>query len=735
MNPVPNGDAVVSEELQNGDDVNHHPNVQNNLLYDASAFIMPETITSSSSSGANSIVINSAALSHSSLQHRSLAAAGSVVDFIDTSGATDSTKQNGVDVSVAQPQQQSRSSSVDSSDSLLAKLLTRSNQISKASSNGSGSLIGSTRYENLYDVVLHSDGGRNQDAKCATRVAVASTTNSHSSPMPAMAVATAVGEDLQNGLILDCPFLIETPSGLVDMLNVFDGDVFAAQGKNTVKIIPREEVVSLADSHRSTSAIADAASAVGGAACVDEQHLDDAVLERIQQDTEDELKDDPEAVVLTRVTDDGRLEQFVLSSADVNALQQMNEQRRKRRKAEGDGGAAAALLTPSAAHVDYESSLGGCSGDAPASLITRIVQFGAPVDRAISKLPFKKSSRPPSSLSADSNGLPATGAAGVGGTCAVSSETLLAEAAFDQHHQPHAHHQSDHHHHHHENMFEELDSQFNMDCSIEHIQRDYVAYEEASKNETQLEHNYYANALKDEDEECVEISAGENYMMLLEEPLTNGNGLADKDESGAASYHRHIIGATDVYLNNEVVASEKKELAVNSRRNGLVIAAPAASVSSTTSGDSAGGDKRLFNGDESDLILSTVALMSSVMAPAIAVDSRRLTNGTSKNGLPAAVTARTAKSRVVGRAAAAAATTSSSSELNTLPFKPVKNTNSQKKPRRTYKRKATAETNSRSSTVASSSAAKRSKESAALNGGLAFADSSLVEEIIVDEIS
>lgn len=685
LNPGLSDGMVTGELAQNGAErlIDHQHNIHGNLLFDEPPFVLPaEPITSSNQP--NSMMIDSSAPPHPSLQHQNMAdsLAAGIVDFIDADGAVER-KPNGV---AEQPAAQS----VDCAESLLAKLLTRDNQNCARKTNGSA--LGGARYENLYDVV-EPPALRPADTKNVPRVAVASTTFSHSAPMPA--TSTVCGVDLPPGIILECPFLIETTNGgYVDlaadpMLNPFESDIFAAHPKNTVKIIPKEEVVPLEESSASMDAFAGQVALLPPLR-IDEQPAGDAVLERIRQDTADELKDDPEAVVLTRVTEDGRLETFVLSSADVKALQLANDQRRQRRRA-GSGAS-----TPSATHTDYESPLSSC-GEAPVSLITRIVQFDAAVDNAISKLPFKKSSRPPSSLSVGSVH------SAVGANCA--NETLLAEVAFDEHRQA----QTDHHH---ENMFEELDNQF-MSCSIEHMQRDFVAYEEASKNETQLEHNYYANALKDEDEECVTISAGENYMMLLEQPLTNGNGLPEKGKGGAVSYHRHIIGASDVCLNN--VAGEK-EPAANSRRNGLVIATCAAEVSSTTS--AGGADKSAFNG-KADLIVNKDALMSSVMAPT--AGGKRLANGTPKNGVPQA------KSRAVSRAAGAAVLPNELA-VNMLPFRSVKNTSSEKKPRRTYKRKAAAE--SRSST-----SLRRKKENTSLNGDHPFVDSNLVEEIVVDEIS
>lgn len=478
---------------------------------------------------------------------------------------------------------------VDSGKSLLAKLLTRNNQTSAKA-----------RYEGDSYKTLYETSATNTSCK-------------------------TVEEPLQSSIILECPFLIETNDGnyvdvsVENMLSAFEnGDIFEANGKN-VKIVPKEEPV------------------------VVDNALEDPVLEHITQ--HEELADDPEAVVLCKMGEDGRLEKYVLSSADVKALKEMNERiaKEKQRSCSTTETHIAEIETP--------------VSNSDTRLITRILDYGSRVENAISRLPFKRAGY----LNVPANG--GESSSSLGTTERILDTSLTVDA------------------HHHENMFEELDNQFNMDCSSIDIQRDYVAYEEASKNETQLEHNYYANAMKDEDEECVVISDNYDLRMLM---LTEEAELATLT---AKTPKRRVTGVPDVCLNGYAATTASRNA---TRVNGLGTVDKTAAV---------------LNGAKCDLIVNTDALMTSVVETPPGKNQKRV-NGLTKNCRPA------------------------KSENTTLPFKSVKSANTfrtsqlDKKPaKRTYKRKPSG-----------SNQGPERKRNGNLNGGFCN-ENSLVEEIIVDEVS
>lgn len=456
--------------------------------------------------------------------------------------------------------------------SLLAKLLTRGSKDAKT-----------VRYDDNYRTLYDNDG-----------------------------VDKSKSNELASSIILECPFLIETNEGYVDvsvenMLNALEsGEMFDTNGKN-LKILSKEEVCP------GTSIVVD--------------DVQDAVLERIKHDmAANEFKDDPEAVVLCKVGEDGRLEKYVLSSADVKALKEMNERIRAQQQ------------NSQPAHI-AEIEIPLSTGDTP--LITRILDCGSKVENAISRLPFRRAGYLGASRSAECTGI-------------LEAPPLSVDA------------------HHHENMFEELDSQFNMDCSIDNIQRDYVAYEEASKNETQLEHNYYANAMKDEDEECVVISDNYDLRMMM---------MVEETEEQAKAKRRtslQIMGADDVCLNGYQANGQSPP-----KVNGA----------------------RIVNG-KCDLIINNDALMSSVLTAVPGVKTKRTFNGVAKN-----------------------VRASGGAQSNVLPFRSVKSANAyrnspaDKKPKRTYKRKAPNATTER-----------KRNGSLSVNGAFCN-ESNLIEEIIVDEIS
>ncbi len=529
--------------------------------------------------------------------------------------------------------------------SLLAKLLTRSSNESSPKC---------PRYSEPYKVLSEEADRKNQNSE--------RTKNS----------------DLQSGMILDFPFMIETPSGYINIpnmeniLTVFDdGDVFGAGAtggsRGSVKIISRDEILG-------TMACDDQSADITMAKQEPLEYAD-ALFERVRRDTEEELRSDPEAVVLTRVTEDGTLEKCVLSSADIQALKEMNERLRQNEN----------FRSPDATDgdvIEIESS----RGDGNTPLITRIMDRGR-VENAISKLPFKR--------------------------CGDGDEPAAAKRHDDcvgEHILDEARLSVDSHHH--ENMFEELDNQFNLDCSIVHMGREYVAYEEASKNETQLEHNYYANAIKDEDEQCDAVMS-ESYdlrtMAMIEEPLAvNGGSMVALAANGRRKNANvlstlQVINAQDVYLKG--CGNEKA--GESPRRNGFV-EKPATSVA-------------VFNG-KCDLVLSGEALAGSAsLAPPAksCPPPAKTANGSTKNF-------KTFKSGDLTKRTAAR---NSPDSANTLPFKSVKNTSRgsqppEKKSKKTYKRKTN-----------SSTAARQENLNSAAANGLMFVDNSLIEEIVVDEIS
>lgn len=546
----------------------------------------------------------------------------------------------------------------DSNKSLLAKLLTRDNQ----GDTTKGSQY-TENYKNLYDEEQSEEIDKNQN-------------NS-------VTFDKSKNFDLQTGIILQYPFLIETNEGYVpfdSMLNVFEnGEMFDPSGSKALKIIPKEDVISPG---LNSSIDKDEVNFDSNSIQMknDAEPYKDIVLERIKQDTEEELRNDPEAVVLSLVTEDGRLEKYVLPSADIKRLKEINDLRKKRKQN---------LDAVEMPHIEVESPL----SHSDTSLITRIINCGVRVENAISKLPFKKSLYRGQSLDEKSESNSVNFTSSISDSSTVTNENILEDASLtvDAHQ--------------HENMFEELDNQFNMDCSIENIQREYVAYEEASKNETQLEHNYYANAMKDEEEECVVIN--DNYdlrsMMMIGESLENGDELVEGSIMALSSNTNHklknvntlqVISAEDVYLND--CESQKKE----KKRNGFIEKG-----------------SNVFNG-KCDLILNNDALVSSMLNATSETRTVRMTNGSIK-------TCKELKSNDLKRSA----TRTCFNNVNTLPFKSVKSTSTrmqfETKPKRTYKRK------SNSFAIASP---KKRNENSCLNGVLCPEDN-LVEEIIVDEIS
>lgn len=473
---------------------------------------------------------------------------------------------------------------VPENKSLLAKLLTRN----------------SVPSQYKVDDIVHYD----ENCKLLYEPSTQATT-----PISTMSGHQSDGNSKKNTFelqsdILECPFLIETNDGYVDMavdnmLNVFDNtEIFdSCIGKtSTLKIVtPKIECLNTNDTYKHCDQVSETN-------CCDYESkiesFEDDILERIkQEEDEDELKDDPDAVVLRRINENGQLEKYILSSTDIAALKVMIEQRKQLANVNStsvktDTGITAdainiaansASIIQTTATMSTSTSISTShvevvlpSTRGSTSLITRVINAGIKVENAISKLPFKKSrsswtseistcdstsnnsisninnSNSSNTISNGSNSanndgnsnnnsssndtnrccsrnnitstvIPSTSvavsscSAGVNGTSSEyvssvggNSERILDGTSLTVNS------------HHHENMFEELDNQLNMvDCSMENIQREYVAYEEASKNETQIDHNYYANAMKDEDEECVVISDNFNLgsVMLIDESL------------------------------------------------------------------------------------------------------------------------------------------------------------------------------------------------------------------------
>lgn len=559
--------------------------------------------------------------------------------------------------------------------------------LSDSNSNGSLISMGGHRAE----VVEAENGGKSLLAKLLTRnnheAEQATTTYAKSTLYEVtrdgkVASNPLTAADLQPSIILECPFLIETTDGayvdvcVENMLNSLDG---SASVPVTIPMPTSSEPEPEADAVSETII------------------ADPAVLDRIRHDTAPELEIDPEAVVLTKISEDGRVEKYVLSSADVQALKQMNERL---------AAAASTSGRPSPADLATEIETPG-SSDSP--LITKILVDGTGgIQNAINRLPFKKTVLGCGSASGSSSGQGENAADGL--HQAILDSSLTVDDA-----------------HHHENMFEELDNQFNtMDCCAiddeEHIRRDYVAYEEASKNETQLEHNYYANALKDEDEEGVVIADGQydlRMMMMIEEtpttgqqPQSNDTGVAKSSNNKKRYQNVQLLGTTaagpDICLNGNTLVSlgPSKTAPTTLRINGA--------------GNLASADKPIIvvppNGSgaaaKCDLIIND-ALMSSVLN--VAAEAANL----GKSNTPT-----TAAKRKL-------------SADNVLPFKSVKSastfrnsTNSSKKSsptvaaKRTYNKRKTNASNHNQS----------KKMAAPLNGTFSN-ENNLIEEIIVDEIS
>lgn len=468
---------------------------------------------------------------------------------------------------------------VPENKSLLAKLLTRNSVPSQCK---------------MDDIVHYDEDCKLLYAPSTQVTTPISTTSEHQSDLVVEENSKKNTFELQSD-ILECPFLIETNDGYVDMavdnmLNVFDNtEIFdSCIGKtSTLKIVtPKIECLNADDIYKHGDQVSETN------CCSKIESFEDDILERIkQEEDEDELKDDPDAVVLRRINENGELEKYVLSSIDIATLKVMIEQRKQQASVNStdvktDIGITAATTNTAANSASMIKTTTTSSSTSistshvevvlpstrgSTSLITRVINAGIKVENAISRLPFKKSrscwtpeistcdSTSNNSISnsssntisngnnsANNNGnsnnsnssndmnsccshnnitstvIPSTSMAvsscnaGVNGTSSEyvssvgsNSERILdgTSLTVDSHH---------------ENMFEELDNQLNMvDCSMENIQREYVAYEEASKNETQIDHNYYANAMKDEDEECVVISDNFNLgsMMLIDKSL------------------------------------------------------------------------------------------------------------------------------------------------------------------------------------------------------------------------
>lgn len=551
-----------------------------------------------------------------------------------------------------------------SSRSLLATLLRR-NPASQTQSN----VAYYDNYKNLYggESSSSSEGSKNQNEVDTSK---------------------ANNFALQPEAILEYPFLIQTKEGglvdAVDMLNVFDhGEVF--DGKPTDKM-PKESVV---DDTTSQPVI--------------ENHE----LEHIKQNTEEELKNDPEAVVLYKTNELGQVEQYVLSSSDIFALKAMNEEMKRQKPQNFDHGGSP--------HIEVEFPATGGN----TSLITRIFSNDDKVAKAISKLPFKKTS---------SNRNTKVESVNTNSSSSTSGDRMLDDTSLTV--DPHQH----------ENMFEELDNQFSMDCSMENIQREYGAYEEASKQESQFqfEHNYFANALKDGDEECPVGISEDNYdlgsVMLIQQPsegltlvaLSNDNNNSSSSDNNNIKRKSNanvapsspsldnsfpIFGTVggDVYLNGGERAP---------RRNGVIDIR-----------------KPMFNG-KCDLIINNDGLMNPVLTPTV-INHRAVAATTTTSSIARGFLELTsgAKSLRNGKTKRRNSVNDAVADGTlTLPFKKVKNAvnrngiaAAEKKPRRTYRRRSTS--------LNEDSIGARS-ENHSLNGGYhsGSGDASLVEEIIVDEV-
>ncbi|XP_065225818.1 serine-rich adhesin for platelets-like [Planococcus citri] len=627
-----------------------------------------------------------------------------------------------------QQQQQLQQRSINNSDVLFVE----HNLILNDTCNGSSliSMASTGESESSSVVDASSAGGKSLLAKLLTR-------NNHEMDQASLktsnggrnATNAIMAADLQPSIILECPFLIETTDGayvdvcMENMLNSLNG----GGGGGEIQTSPATVAVSEQPLYEATS--------IGIA--------DPSILERIKHEAAPELEDDPEAVVLTKISDDGRVEKYVLSSADVQALKQMNERL----------AAAKAASRPCSADVVTEFESLGAANDTP--LITRVMVDGTGgIQNAINRLPFKRTV-----LDAPlaSSGDPETSAQ-TGCIHDAILDDSLAVAVDDTRH-------------HHENMFEELDNQFNtMDCAIddeEHIRRDYVAYEEASKNETQLEHNYYANAMKDEDEESVAISGQYDLrmMMMIEEtPPPAQSDIINQDTTtttatSTSSTKPCSLTMKKRYQNVQLLGSSSSSATTTSSNsiadiclngNTLVAFNPGKSTLSTapsaTLRINGGGvvsnialaDKPITvvpsNGSgagKCDLIIND-ALMSSVLnvvpvttVPTTAPAPTLLVKNTTPVSSSSSSTSTSATKRKVA------------AENHVLPFKSVKSANTFSKNSNSKKSAtstATKRTYNRRKNTSTEQNNQKQKIITPLNGAFSN-ENNLIEEIIVDEIS